>query len=54
MVHKEERIVQNPVDLVIEIPRPHIVEKTIEVPKIMIEERIIKAPATYRGLLCQR
>ena len=39
-----ERVVHNPVDLMVEVPRPVVIEKTIEVPKIQIEERTIKVP----------
>merc|ERR1712039_1161661 len=41
---QKEKIVQNPVEMVVEVPRPQVVEKTIEVPKIQIEEKIIKVP----------
>ena len=43
-VNKVERVVHNPVDLMVEVPRPVVVEKTVEVPKIQIEERTIKVP----------
>ena len=51
VIHREEKIVQNPVDLIVEVPRPQIIEKTIEVPKIQIEEKIIRVPKVQQTVV---
>ena len=43
-VSKVERIVHNPVDLVVEVPRPVVVEKSVQVPMIQVEEKTVRVP----------
>ena len=51
VIHHVERIAQNPVDLVVEVPRPVIVEKTIEVSRIQIDENIIEVPKVLQTVV---
>ena len=44
VIHEEQRIVQNPIEVVVEVPQPQVVVKVVEVPKITVEEKIIKVP----------
>ena len=44
VVQTQERIVQNPLAIEVEIPRPQLIEKTIEMPKVQIEVKITKVP----------
>ena len=44
VIREEQRIVQNPVEVVVEVPQPQVVVKVVEVPKITVEEKIIKVP----------
>jgi len=39
------------VDLVVEVPRPVIVEKAVEVSRIQIDEKIIKVPKVLQTLV---
>ena len=34
----------NPVDLVVEVPRPVVVEKSVQVPMIQVEEKTVRVP----------
>ena len=44
-----ERIVHNPVDLVVEVPRPVVVEKSVQVPMIHVEEKTVRVPKARRN-----
>ena len=45
-----ERIVHNPVDLVVEVPRPVVVEKSVQVPMIHVEEKTVRVPKAWAVL----
>merc|ERR1719506_835706 len=47
----QERIVQNQVEMIVEVPKPQVVEKTIQVPKIHIEEKTIKIPKVHNTIV---
>ena len=44
VIREEQRIIQNPIEVVVEVPQPQVVVKVVEVPKITVEEKIIKVP----------
>merc|ERR1712151_98475 len=51
VIQTQERIVQNPKEIIVEVPRPSVVEKTIEVPKVVIEEKTIKVPKVHNTVV---
>ena len=41
------------VEVVVEVPRPHVLEQTREVPKVQVGERIARAPTVTHTVIDQ-
>ena len=51
IIREEQRLIQNPLEVVVEVAQPQVVVKVVEVPKITVEEKIIKVPKITRTVV---